>query len=340
MALLKQSQAGRVRYPVLALLVFTTAAGCALVNMFTPSKPFAFSHRVHVVDESLECADCHRTWETDDNPGMPTLGQCMLCHEQIDADKPPERQVTRLFDGKEYRATRASRLEDEVLFSHKQHAAGPVECSACHRGIESNEVIDRSMAVRMDDCTACHGSRDIANECATCHREVRSDRPPATHAMQWLRLHGPAVRAHSTATADRCSMCHQESSCASCHLDTPPANHTNYFRLRGHGLFARMDRQNCSTCHRSDSCDSCHRETRPLNHTGNWGGVRSNHCLGCHFPLGSDSCATCHQATPSHALATPLPPTHTPGMNCRQCHGITAPLPHVDKGDNCIQCHR
>jgi hypothetical protein len=27
-------------------------------------------------------------------------------------------------------------------------------------------------------------------------------------------------------------------------------------------------------------------------------------------------------------------------MNCRQCHGMTAPLPHVDKGDDCNACHR
>lgn len=341
MALLRRSQAGSARGLVLGLLVFLAAAGCALVNVFAPGgKSFAFSHRLHVGQEGLECGDCHRAREGADPPGMPTLGQCQLCHEEIDANKPPERRVTTLFDGKEYRAVHASRLDDEILFSHQKHASGPDQCNACHVGIEASEAIDASMVVRMDSCTECHARRDMANDCATCHREVRADRPPATHATTWLRLHGLSVRAHGTATADRCSLCHQESSCASCHLDTPPENHTHYFRLRGHGLFARMDRQNCTACHRSDSCDSCHRETRPLSHAGSWGGVRSNHCLSCHFPLAGNGCVTCHKSMPSHALATPLPPSHTPGMQCRQCHGITAPLPHVDKGDDCTQCHR
>jgi hypothetical protein len=27
-------------------------------------------------------------------------------------------------------------------------------------------------------------------------------------------------------------------------------------------------------------------------------------------------------------------------MNCRQCHGHGAPLPHPDKGDSCTACHK
>ena len=47
----------------------------------------------------------------------------------------------------------------------------------------------------------------------------------------------------------------------------------------------------------------------------------------------------CHKDTRSHALAAPKPAWHTPAMNCRQCHGVSQPLPHVDKGDNCNLCH-
>jgi hypothetical protein len=55
--------------------------------------------------------------------------------------------------------------------------------------------------------------------------------------------------------------------------------------------------------------------------------------------LSSTSCGVCHKGTPSHALATPLPPDHVPGMNCRMCHGNGQPLPHVDNGDSCTLCH-
>jgi Cytochrome c3 len=342
--------AGRLRRPgrvgsgktrALAVLLLASVAGCALVSVFgTAKQPFVFSHKVHVVDQSLDCGDCHLTWETADDPGMPVVSQCMLCHQEIDAKKPPERRIETLFDGKTFKASHAMRLPGEVVFSHQRHATKVEKCSSCHTGIEQNTAVSASMKIGMQTCHACHAERGVQTTCATCHKEVRMDKPPATHTTVWLRTHGRVVRAHNQDNANRCSLCHQESSCASCHLVQEPASHNDYFRLRGHGLMARMDRQSCAVCHRSDSCESCHQQTQPLSHVGSWGGVRNNHCITCHFPLGKDECSTCHKDAPSHALAAPMPANHTPGMNCRQCHGLTAPLPHVDKGDECSRCHR
>jgi len=54
-----------------------------------------------------------------------------------------------------------------------------------------------------------------------------------------------------------------------------------------------------------------------------------------------ESCFVCHKGTPSHNLAPPMPafPPHNAAMDCRSCHGVTAPLPHVDNGDSCTFCH-
>jgi hypothetical protein len=271
---------------------------------------------------------------------MPVLAGCKLCHESIDADKPPERRIDQLFEGDTYRARRASQLDDEIVFSHLQHATKPIDCDACHTGIAQNDLVDASFALSMQDCTECHAQQAVSNDCATCHKEIRRDVAPDSHAFQWLKAHGPTVRGESAATANDCSLCHEQSGCTTCHLETPPDNHNNYFRLRGHGLFARMDRQSCAACHRSDSCDSCHQTTRPLNHTGSFAGSMQTHCLGCHLPVQQSECFTCHKGTPSHATAAPKPPDHSPGMNCRLCHGVGQPLPHVDKGDDCNICHR
>jgi hypothetical protein len=337
MAILNGAHRGRG----LALLLFLGVGGCVVFDAFGGGpRPLAFSHKIHVGDEGLDCADCHRGAATQDDPGMPVLQQCLLCHEELDASKPPERKVTTLFAGKDYKAARASRLAEEVQFSHGRHVAAGTACAACHAGIEQNERIDRGVAVTMDACMVCHAHRGVANECETCHRELDVDVAPATHAHHWLRVHGKAVRADTGATSDRCELCHSPSRCTSCHFETPPSSHTNHFRRRGHGLIARMDRDSCATCHRPDSCDRCHRETRPMNHGPSWGATRNNHCLGCHTPLRATECSTCHKGTPSHGLAAPLPPGHNAGMNCRQCHGLVAPLPHVDNGDECISCHR
>ncbi len=341
MALLKRDRPRFRRMVVVSGFGAAAVAGCSLVEALTSgAKPFAFSHRVHVTDESLDCADCHQAAETTDEPGMPALSQCMLCHEEIDAKKAADRQVATLFGEGRYLAQRVSHLEDEVVFSHLQHATKGLDCNVCHVGIEQDEQIVAESAVRMDDCTACHEDRAMSTDCAVCHKEIRSDRAPESHARLWQRRHGGVARSQDHTTANDCTLCHDESSCASCHQETPPGSHNSYFRTRSHGVMARMDRQACATCHRSDSCDSCHRETRPLNHSGSWGGTQSRHCFGCHFPLGKDECSTCHGDTPSHLDAAPLPGNHTPGMNCRMCHGLTAPLPHVDKGDECSRCHR
>jgi len=319
-------------------LAAAALAGCILFQ--SDDQPLAFSHRLHVVDEGLGCTDCHMTAEDDEAPGMPVLPQCMLCHADIDSEKPEERRIAGLFEGNLFKAARVTALSDEIVFSHLQHALSDYECASCHTDIESSDRLDERLAVSMDECSACHVESGTAAECTTCHSQIRADQPPWTHDHLWLQVHGPVSRAHGAKVVDRCDMCHRESSCTLCHQEQPPQNHTNYWRRRGHSLVAGMDRDNCAACHRPNFCNRCHLEVEPVNHTGMWGSTLNRHCMSCHFPLPSEGCYTCHKDAPSHGLAAPKPPDHTPGMNCRQCHGVTAPLPHVDNGGDCNICHR
>ena len=329
----------RARPAALALLA-AALTGCALFEAFDGrEKRFAFSHRIHVTDEGLDCASCHVGAESTDEPGMPKAAQCALCHDDLDAEKPPERQVGALFADKKFAAAHAGALYDELVFSHQRHVAAEIECATCHAGIETNEDVLDLSTWRMSACTSCHAERGTPNECATCHSTIREDVPPPSHDQLWLRRHGQVVCNRGDATSDDCSMCHTEASCVSCHLEVPPANHTNHWRMKGHGVTAALDRQSCATCHTEESCASCHAEVQPMSHTAGWGAPRDRHCLSCHIPLQGESCFVCHQGTPSHALATPKPPDHTPAMNCRMCHGVGQPLPHVDNGDNCNLCH-
>jgi hypothetical protein len=194
----------------------------------------------------------------------------------------------------------------------------------------------------MEKCIACHEQRaHKQDDCAVCHQEIRAGKAPADHLQNWKRFHGQTVQAAGGAKAARCTLCHeQERDCIRCHQDEAPANHTNYWRDRGHGIDVGIARDRCSTCHQSDSCVRCHQDTSPRSHTASWGSPMDRHCVTCHAPLGSQGCVVCHKSTPSHALAAPMPANHAPGMNCRQCHGLTAPLPHPDKGDSCEACHR
>ncbi|MEO6711285.1 MAG: hypothetical protein ABI054_08675, partial [Planctomycetota bacterium] len=223
---------------------------------------------------------------------------------------------------------------------HARHVVAGQTCESCHSSIATNERIEPEMRVSMDSCMQCHASMGKPNDCASCHREIRADAPPASHAQNWTRAHGASVRNPTGLIGDRCSLCHTESSCATCHKETPPQNHNNFWRIRGHGVAAQMDRAGCAVCHTPDTCSTCHADTLPQSHTGMWGSPKDSHCVTCHFPLTDNGCIACHKDTPSHALATPMPPWHDLGMNCRQCHGVTQPLNHVDDGSTCVMCHR
>lgn len=328
----------RLLLAALPLLALVSCVFFASEEMRGPG----FNHLVHYEDAGMDCTDCHIGAEDSEDPGFPPLAACRLCHdEDADLEKPEAQRVSALFDGDVLRTSGVARLSDEVIFSHASHVAAVESCSDCHTGIETSTHPASYASVKMDDCMSCHEARGAPNDCATCHTEVGLDWEPPSHALNWERLHGSVSRSGSSDLMDDCAMCHSENSCNECHFQVAPDNHTNFWRLRGHGVTARMDRENCAACHTSDSCQRCHEESPPLNHRGLWGGSRSNHCLSCHLPVQSAAgCATCHRSTPSHGDATPIPPDHTPSSQCRACHGVDAPLPHADNGTTCIVCHQ
>jgi hypothetical protein len=161
---------------------------------------------------------------------------------------------------------------------------------------------------RRHDPTAPHAiaSRTSPTSARRATSACAFDVAPDSHAFQWKKLHGPTVRAHDTATANNCALCHQDEK--DCGPVTSPSHRTtttNYFRIRGHGLHARMDRQNCAACHRSDSCDACHRDTRAHQprRVVRWDLQQPLHQL----PSAAAEQRVLHvsQGHPSHALAPP-----------------------------------
>lgn len=322
--------------------VLVGLAGCAVFgSLQNGPKPFAFSHRLHVEDQGLGCTDCHAKAESAEDPGMPKAAQCALCHVEIDAQKPPERKVSTLFADGEFKAHKYSQQAQTIVFSHQKHATRGDECTVCHEALAKNDAVVPALKLTMENCQKCHTQRNGPAECSVCHPSISKEAAPPNHSPEWNREHGRVMRAHNNdVRAERCDLCHTPANCLDCHKAEPPQNHTNYWRLRGHGLSASMDRRSCMACHAPESCEECHSVTKPMNHTGSWGSPTDHHCLTCHEPLRTEeTCQVCHKSTPSHALAAPMPSWHIPSMNCRQCHGHGQPLPHVDNGESCIQCH-
>ncbi|MBK8099017.1 MAG: cytochrome c3 family protein [Planctomycetes bacterium] len=327
--------------PLLVLLAYVIVASCLAVRPTRRSEP-SFPHRVHVVDQKLECAFCHARARADDQPGMPPPELCAPCHERFDPQKPPERRLSAFFDGGRYRRLADARLPGDVAFSHRRHVteAGLV-CTGCHTDILEQDDVPLLPLVTKDGCMDCHRQHGSGNECRVCHATIDRSWRPHSHDRDWTHAHGNVARGGSTDNQDRCSLCHTETgSCRTCHQLSPPRDHDQQFRRRTHGLSASLDRARCAVCHTTDSCAQCHQQTPPQNHRGGFGAPGHRHCNGCHLPLADNGCRVCHPQASSHAAAAPLPGDHSPAMNCRLCHGNGVRLPHPDGGHVCTACHR
>jgi hypothetical protein len=142
---------------------------------------------------------------------------------------------------------------------------------------------------------------------------------PDTHKGDWIRFHGSFVdlnRNEAGQQGTACYVCHDRNDCVECHSTRPPRDHTNIWRMRGHGLEAAGNRERCLRCHRQDYCVRCHNETAPRTHKGNW---RQRHCTWCHFGSGiapADNCIVCHRIAPH----TSAPHNVGPGIDCSRCH--------------------
>lgn len=323
---------------------FAWAFAAACLSLQTPrrSEP-SFPHKVHVVDNKLACTFCHTGVTTRDVPGTPPPELCATCHDKFDADKPPERRVAAFFDGSSrYKKVAESGVPGDVTFSHRHHVAeAKLDCTSCHGEVGEQTEVPLGPMVKKSDCMDCHARYGKANACSECHAQTNETTVPPSHAQDWLHGHGERVRCGTGLSQDRCELCHQQSSsCTACHQEQAPRDHDNTFRTRTHGLQAAFDRSRCMTCHTQDSCQQCHETTRPRSHRGGYGDPQNRHCVSCHLPVQETSCVVCHDGAPSHDSATPLPPGHVAGMNCRMCHGNGQPLPHPDGGHSCTSCHR
>lgn len=325
------------------VILFIAAGGCLVLNrlgIYRDEGP-RFNHAIHFEEAQASCSDCHGEAETSVKAAMPDAAACFECH---DADDPKEAAYVGQFeqDG-ELRWRGDAVLPEEVKFSHKTHAEADLSCETCHVGIEESTEAGPELAVRMPDCMTCHGEREVADSCATCHTKVDKDWAPPSHGRMWKRVHGQVAKAGAEgAMADNCALCHTDAGCAECHQVEAPANHTEFWRMRGHAVAGSFARSDCATCHRTDFCDRCHHDIEPRSHTGLWGSPANRHCVSCHLPLAANPCMTCHKADVGHLSAAPTPVNRqhmeASEADCRTCH--SAPPPHVDNGQSCRACHR
>ncbi len=246
-------------------------------------------HARHLSDDrGAECRGCHGDLGPDGYPEL-NLDTCSDCHEG------------RVQTSKIQHPGRKLRLP---AFPHGRHVRAVSKCETCHAATVEDRQPAGQPLVTQPACDDCHATRKVGlppTRCVACHGNDRRRQPPASHARRWETRHGLEARrvGDDGPHGERCSLCHVEPTCRTCHTTKRPRNHTGLWRQRLHGLEAQWQREDCRLCHETGSCQRCHATTQPTNHRGAWRAthglaaqVRDNeNCTVCHQPTW---CATCH----------------------------------------------
>jgi len=324
-----------------------------------------FSHKRHVVGESLDCGDCHSGVASSDGlqgaRAMPKESTCLECHEKKGNCKQchatpdaPQGWVDHRMPG--------------VLFSHKAHmprvskdGKAPDACLPCHDRIKDNDkVSDDTRPGMITTCNQCHAKDLAKGDCTRCHIQDSLGRVVSNdifdHGGDFLRRHGNLARGGEGI----CMHCHKVDTCSNCHSRTNPALRPVRFGLdrpdqaqhhRGdfagrHGVEARLDPKACTSCHAVQTCQECH-QRMGVGPTGAQANPANPHPKGYlvrgNTPFhGSDawrdvaSCAACHDQGAA--------------SGCVACHkvGAAGGNPHPPgwaaggrdvKSAGCVHCH-
>jgi hypothetical protein len=290
---------------------------------------------------------------------------CIGCHEGVPAgDRAefyPEPQLCAgCHDGVELAEVDwqapATDEPEPFLFTHPGHGAaasaageGSLDCRACHVP-EGAGAMDVPGELVLESCFSCHGhpaeSHFVDAACTTCHApaaETEMGGPwlaslpyPADHARGdfLTEAHGTMAAAEPA----RCSTCHTQERCTSCHVNAdmvpeiagipeappslelpryaahyfiPPSHEAPDF-LEAHGEMASV--QSCSTCHTQDDCASCHTQDAPA--------------VALELPRAADVRA------PGVLLEAKAPPSHTVASFVMEHGALAAAEP-----TSCTSCH-
>lgn len=186
---------------VVLIVIFIGSTWFGLpINVFGvaegPDQPIAFSHVTHVQQLGVDCTFCHRTVTEENAAGIPSVSQCMFCHQVIGEGLPEVEKLRDFFErGDPINWVRVHRLPDHVRFVHEAHitfftqgenVSASQVCVICHGEVASMVKVRQVRSLKMGDCVDCH--RDVARavkgtilqdvvdpnvsaptDCTTCH---------------------------------------------------------------------------------------------------------------------------------------------------------------------------
>jgi hypothetical protein len=331
---------------LLCVFAFTVISSSREVGQ-TQQKPSSvkFSHRFHVRDAGVACADCHTAAPTSKLASDTLFAkheQCQTCHEEQINSKCVFCHTND--DPSTYTATQPQRRN--LIFSHETHVKGQkLECEKCHTGVDQAEIGISVRIPAMPTCNTCHNDVKASNACEGCHVDLAALRPREHNRTDFVREHKTIARL-STAT---CATCHTQETCADCHngsdlvrvdlagkdLASPRSPriaaadrgqgmkltkiHDLNFKFT-HGIAASKKGTECQTCHEQQTfCATCHNAGGDVNQAKF---VPQSHQQAGFVTFGVGSGGGLHAKLAKRDIE-----------NCAACHDTQGADPA------CIQCH-
>ena len=160
-----------------------------------------------------------------------------------------------------------------VIFSHKRHVDGQVDCLKCHESIARSAVTTGSDLPKRTVCGECHDTDVVARSTT----ELENLEPHRGGLLFSHEAHLPRVKGD----------------CLACHTSIPKSD--------AYGQHSPPGMETCTPCHEAqmakNQCTSCHererlagiRPARFLSHEGDWVQRHKDRALGS-----TATCAQCH----------------------------------------------
>lgn len=169
-------------------------------------QPIDFNHALHNKLVEDGCESCHFFREDGTYSGVPTLAQCIGCHEEVQGESQEEEKFVSQYvvEGREVPWLIYARQPACVFFSHIAHVKmGRMDCVTCHghigeseslKAYEENRITGYSRDIwgknmvgikwnswdrmKMDDCSECHRENNVdlasvqtgKEGCFVCHK--------------------------------------------------------------------------------------------------------------------------------------------------------------------------
>ncbi len=153
----------------LAVLLSVSVALVSTALAETP-QPIRFSHKVHVIDNRIDCLFCHASATRSAYAGIPSVEKCMTCHRVVATGNPEVKKLADYWkEKKSIPWNRVTELPDHVYFPHFRMVGAGVPCLTCHPGMDKTAGAVQRRAFTMGFCMDCHRKRGVSIDCWTCH---------------------------------------------------------------------------------------------------------------------------------------------------------------------------